>query len=147
MPNIPISDILTDATGSAAVIAWLATESTSIQSTLALSMATGDLTATISTANWQPATGKLIGIDSEICTVTAKNGSVLTVTRGVGGTAVVAHAVGALVRELKYQSTSEGLRDQVVKFVRQRISNDATINAGITSATAARDAVVIAAVY
>lgn len=146
MPNIAIEDIVLNSTGNAAVIQWLAQESTGIRSPLASDVAANATSFTVQVANWQPPINTLIGIENEVCVVTAKNGSLLTVTRGVGGTAAVIHTAGTMVRELKYQSISAGLRDQIVQFVRSRIRGDAAINASVTAAEATRDAVVTAAV-
>lgn len=146
MPEIPIPNIVVDATGNAAVVQWLAKQSTGIQAPLALGVNASATAFTLDVGNWQPLVNTLIGIESEVCLVTAKLGGVLTVTRGRGGTAAAPHAQGVMVRELKYQSISDGLRDQIVQFIRQQIAGDAAINAGVTAATAARDVVVQGAV-
>jgi len=146
MPNITIPDIVVNAAGQAAITKWLAAESTSIQSALAADIAAGDLTLTVAVSNWQPAVGRLVGVENEVCAVTAKNGSVLTVTRGLGGTAAVTHTAGVLVRELKYQSVADGLRDQIIQFVRQRIASDSTINAAVLAEQSKRDSAIVAAV-
>ena len=146
MPTLTIADITLDAGANAAVIQWLATQGTGIQSTLAADITSGAVTLSVSVANWQPAINRLIGIDNEVCLVTAKAGSVLTVTRARGGTTAAAHTAGALVRDLKYSTKEEGMRDLLVQFIRNNIRNDATLNAGVTSAIAARDAAVEAGV-
>jgi len=69
------------------------------RSRLATSCAAGDTTLTIATpAQEFPASYPYRAIcGTEIVRVTARSGNVLTVTRGIEGTAAAAHAAGAIV--------------------------------------------------
>lgn len=144
--TLTVPDITLNAAGQAALVRWVAQQSTRIESPLLSGITAGATSLTVGVAAWQPPINTHIGVNDEIMLVTAKSGSVLTVTRGRAGTTAVAHSAGALVRELRYQSAGEAVKAIIVNFLRGQLMNDAAINADVKTAQDAREAAINGAV-
>lgn len=67
------------------------------QTTLSGAIGAGDATLTVADGTVFPAVPFHVCVDTELMTVTANLGGLLSVTRGIEGTAAAAHAAGALV--------------------------------------------------
>jgi hypothetical protein len=102
-----------------------------VQSTLSVAMAISDSVAVVaSPTGWQPNmiatvcdTSTTVGSGTDRATkctvwenmkVTAVNGNVLTVTRGVDGTSARAHAAGKLIANLVNSGDREAMKDAII---------------------------------
>jgi hypothetical protein len=115
-----------------------------VQSTLSTAMVIADATATVASptgfvanmivtiCDTITATGKCTAY--EHMKVTAVNGNVLTVTRGVGGTSARAHAAGKLVSVLWDKAHHDALKSAVVNIQTALGANLSNINGTISSA-------------
>lgn len=126
-----------DADGANAVRAWMSTQSTGIQTTLASPISAADTTITV--ANGQGINANaVIAIGAEHVQVTARSGNILTVTRASNGSTAASAAAGATVTEMRYR-TMNALAKQVVVDVLRSIVRQAEIKAAQESAAAAAE--------
>ena len=134
-----------DATGVAAVTAWMATQGTGTITTITAPVAIGATTVNVDVAQSIPVNA-VIAIGVEHMQVTAKAGRVLTVTRAQNGTVAAAYATGAQVTELKYRTLNAFGKAVIVGIAKDLVDKYAPLNAAIAAAQAAKDAAREAAV-
>lgn len=134
-----------DATGSAALITWMAGQGTGTITTVTEPVLIGATTITVDVSSGIPINA-VISLGTEHLLVTAKVGKVLTVTRGHNGSTAAAYATGATVTEMKYRTFNALGRQIIIDTMRQIVAQHAPLNASITTATAVKDAAVAGAV-
>ena len=134
-----------DATGSAALIAWMAGQGTGTITTVTAPVLIGDTTITVDVAVGIPING-VISLGTEHLLVTAKAAKVLTVTRAVNGSTAAAYATGATVTEMKYRTFNALGKAMIVNTLRQIVDTYAPLVATVAAATATKDAAVVGAV-
>lgn len=134
-----------DATGSAALIAWMAGQGTGTITTVTAPVLFADTTITVDVSVGIGANA-VIAIGTEHMLVTAKVGKVLTVTRAVNGSTAAAYATGATVTEMKYRTFNALGKAMIVATLRQIVDTYAPLTAPVAAATATKDAAVAGAV-
>lgn len=132
-----------DANGTAALTAWMAGQTTGVNTKLTSGISAVAVTLTVADSTGIGANSVIV-IDSEHIQVTAKTGSVLTVTRGANGTTAAIHATDAPVHELKYRTFNALGKAIIIDAMRAivRQNRQAAINAAIATANAETDAAV-----
>jgi hypothetical protein len=134
-----------DATGAAAVQSWMSGQTTGVSTTLAVTLAPGDTSVTLTSATGFAA-GSAITIDGEHMQASARTANVLTVTRGVNGTTAAAHTSGAAVAEMKYKTINALGKSIIVDTLKQIVAAYSTVTAPVATAQATATAAVTAAV-
>ena len=121
--------------GATAIIAWMSTQLDAGKGNLAADIDDVQTTITINNRTELNGSAMALIIDGEHMQVTARNGDVYTVTRGVNGTQATAHLADANVRELKFKTLNavgkQFMLDRIRSEVRQH--RQAAINAAATT--------------
>lgn len=129
------------ATGQAAVMDYLNSQRTGVQTKLS-----EDITASTTTFQVESGQGISVGatllIDAEHVSVTARTGRSVTVTRGFNGTTAAAHLTDADIRELRYRTMNALAGFWVRNQLRGIVENYPPLNAPIVQAIAERDAAI-----
>lgn len=132
-----------DANGTAAITAWMSGQTTGVQTKLVSGISAVAVTLTVENSQGIGANAAIV-IDGEHIQVTAKNGNVLTVTRGANGTTAAIHATDTQVQELKYKTFNALGKAIIVDAMRGivRQQRQAAINAAVQQANAETEAAV-----
>lgn len=135
-----------DATGAAAVRAYLGTQRTGVTTVLTAPVLIGDSVITVD-AVAGVTVGATIIIGSEHMSVTAKSvpAKTLTVTRAFNGTAAAAYEVDVQVAELRYRTFNMLAGQAVRNLLRGIVADYAPLSATIATVRAERDAALAAA--
>lgn len=120
-----------------AVLAWMGTQAARPNTTLTQAALVGDATVTVADGTGLGA-GSMIAIDSEHMLVTARAGTVLTVTRAQNGTTAAAHANRSPVTDMKHKTLNQLGKAIVVETLQRIIELQEFQAAQATAATAAK---------
>lgn len=135
-----------DATGAAAVRAYLGTQRTGVTKALTTPVLIGDTVITVDSVGGVNV-GATIIVGAEHMSVTAKNAgnNTLTVTRAYNGTVAAAYVVDDQVAELRYR-TFNALAGQAVRnLLRGIVADYAPLSAALATVHAEKDAAIAAA--
>lgn len=127
-----------DAAGTAAVLKWMGSQAASKPTELVGSITAGATTLTLKNPQGIGANA-MLSIGDEHLQVTAKNGTVYTVTRGANGTTAAAHAAGDEVTEMRYKTLNAAARSFIIDRltdIYERSETDTGTTAAVIAAKA-----------
>lgn len=127
-----------NANGTTAIIAWMSTQLDNGKGNLASDIDDVQTTITLNNTTGLGGAAMALIIDGEHMQVTARNGAVYTVTRGVNGTTATAHSVDANVRELKFKTLNAVGKQMILDAMRSivRQHRQAAISAAVVTVEA-----------
>ncbi len=122
-----------DATGAAAVRAWMLTQTKGAETTLAAPATIGATTITVASGAGINV-GTVLIVGSEMMDVTARTGPTVTVTRAINGTTAAAYSSGEAVREAKYRTFNVLGKQIVVDALKQIVWQSTVIRGPVVAA-------------